>query len=149
MESKLVSTHVIKLNDDHERLHSKSKLNVIDVFSSNFAVEFALAYQNDSKTKITQFLKSLEKTLIYFPEFTGSIQRTKKEMILTYDNTGVVFSVYRSNLTYEDAMKNSNKKIFYHQTKKIEGALLNIKMTILCDQSYILTFVFHHSICDS
>ena len=55
MESKLVSTHVIKLNDDHERLHSKSKLNVIDVFSSNFAVEFALAYQNDSKTKITQF----------------------------------------------------------------------------------------------
>ena len=149
MESKLVSTHVIKLNDDHERLHSKSKLNVIDVFSSNFAVEFALAYQNDSKTKITQFLKSLEKTLIYFPEFTGSIQRTKKEMILTYDNTGVVFSVYRSNLTYEDAMKNSNKKIFYHQTKKIEGTLLNIKMTILCDQSYILTFVFHHSICDS
>ena len=98
-------------------------------------------------TKMIQRQRS--PNLLYFPEFTGSIQRTKKEMILTYDNTGVVFSVYRSNLTYEDAMKNSNKKIFYHQTKKIEGALLNIKMTILCDQSYILTFVFHHSICDS
>ena len=82
MESKLVSVHVIKLNDEHERLYSKSKLNVLDVFSANFTVEFALAYQQNSNTNITQFLKSLEKTLIYFPEFTGSLQRTKKGMIL-------------------------------------------------------------------
>ena len=148
MESKLVSMHVIKLNDEHERLYSKSKLNVLDVFSANFTVEFALAYQQNSNTNITQFLKSLEKTLIYFPEFTGSLQRTKKGMILSYDNTGVEFSVYESNLNYEDAMKNSNKKQFYHQAANIEGTLLKIKMTILCDQSYVLAFIFHHSVCD-
>lgn len=45
-------------------------------------------------------------------------------------------------------MKNSNKKKFYHQAGKIEGTLLKIKMSILCDQSYILAFTFHHSICD-
>ena len=143
-----MSTHLIKLNDEHERLYSKSKLNVIDVLNANFAMEFALAYQHDSNTNAIQFLKSLEKTLSYFPEFAGSIQSTKKEMILTFDNTGAEFSVYKSNLNYEDAMKNESKKKFYHQTEKLEGKLLKIKMTVLCDQSYILAFVYDYSICD-
>ena len=152
----MISQHIIKLSEGHERLGTASATNVLDVLNSSFPLQFSLAYKSD-KTSLSsgthRFLKSLETAIHYYPEFTGSFQKTKKETILKFDNTGVEFSVFESEMKLKDAIKNENQKWFLHELKPAffknnADKLLKIKMTVLKDESYVLGFTFHHSICD-
>ena len=149
MDLKLVSTQKVRLKDDHRRINTKSRLSVTDVFNGKFSVHFLLIYKptkGSLKLDTAKLIKSLESTLEYYPEFTGSLEKTKKEMNLKFDNNGVEFSIYESCMKTEDAMDIVNNKKFLQGS--LDGALLKIKMTILSDSGYVLCFNFHHSICD-
>ena len=152
MDLKLVSTQKFRLKDDHRRINTKSRLSVMDVFNGNFSVHFLLIYEptkGSSKIDTSKLIKSLESTLEYYSEFTASLEKTKKEMNLKFDNNnnnGVEFSIYESCMKTEDAMDIANKKKILYDS--LDGALLKIKMTILIDSGYVLCFNFHHSICD-
>ena len=152
----MITQDIIRLSESHERLGTASTINVLDVLNTNFQLQFSLAYKIDkihSTIDTYRFVKSLETTIQYYPEFTGSFYKTKKKTILTFDNTGAEFSVFESEMKLKDAIKKENRKLFLHELnlpvlKNTADKLLKIKMTLLKGQSYVLGFTFHHSVCD-
>lgn len=151
MEPVLVSKHIIKLDASHERLGTQSRLSVLDTLNGRYIIHFGYVYQKHEQFAnfdTTLFRESLETTLNYFPEFTGSLVKTKRGFVLNFDNNGVEFSVYSSDLKFEDAIKNKNSGMFLHAVDPGQKELLRIKMTILHDQSYTFGFDFSHAISD-
>ena len=143
------SKYILKLRTDHERLGTGSEINVLDSFAAKYQVKFALLYrQNDNchKLDVEKFLNSLERTLEYYPEFTGTIERTRNKSVLDFNNNGVEFSICHLELDVNGAAK---EKIFIPQTEPGEPTLLKIKMTVLNNDSYVLGFSFNHGVCDA
>lgn len=91
----------------------------------------------------------METRVHYYPKFTGGFHKTKKGTILKFDNTGIEFWVFESEMKLKDTIKKENRKFFLHKLQptgfeSTADKLLKIKMTVLKDEPYVLGFTFHH-----
>lgn len=149
MDTARNSKYILKLGTDHERVGTRSEINVLDSFAAKYQVKFALLYRqhdNCHKLDVEKFLISIKKSLEYYPEFTGTIERTRNKSVLDFNNNGVEFSICQLEL---DAHGAAEEKIFIPHTEPGEPALLKIKMTVLNNDSYVLGFSFSHGVCDA
>ena len=149
MDTSMNSKYIVNLRTDHERLGTGAEVSILDSFAVKYQVKFALLYRqngNCHKLDFEKLLSSLERTLEYYPEFTGTIDRTRNKNVLNFNNNGVEFSICQLEL---DANVAAEEKIFIPQTEPGESSLLKIKMTVLNNDSYVLGFSFNHGVCDA
>ena len=144
---------------DHVNDGKSVTFSALDQFQPRYYTNFIYGFRNDTgtnKINVETLKESLLKTLIEYPEFTGTFYYKAKELILEYTNNGVQFITATANLNTIDIeelefdqLATSFLPDTFGKQLSAEDALLVIKVTTLLDKSVVMSVSLHHAICDA